>query len=40
MVDKYEVDTDLKLAIKEKEIRHAIESIDPSIGVFQVEHFQ
>lgn len=40
MVDADEVETEQQRTDKEKEIRRAIESIDPSIGIFQVENFQ
>ena len=36
-VDADEVDTKEKLIARKKEIRRAIEDLDPSIGIFQVE---
>lgn len=39
-VDHDEVDTEEKLADKKQEIRRVIESLDPSIGIFQVESLQ
>lgn len=38
MVDPEEVATEEMSVKKEKDIRRAIESIDPSIGIFQVEN--
>jgi len=40
IVDAEEVDTEQKMTQKEMEIRRAIENLDCSIGVFQVENFQ
>lgn len=39
-VNPDEVDTEEKKVEREKLIRRAIENIDASIGVFQVENFQ
>lgn len=38
-VDDDEVDTKEKRDAKEKQIRKTIESIDPSIGVFEVQNW-
>jgi hypothetical protein len=39
-VDEDELNTEEDHVKKERQIRRAIESIDPSIGIFQVENFQ
>lgn len=39
VVDDDEVDTQEGRARKEKQIREAIESLDPSIGVFNLESY-
>lgn len=39
-VDDDEIEPFTRLVEKEKQIRRAIEGLDPSIGIFQVENFQ